>query len=316
MKKNPISLSVVIPTLNPGGDLSVFLSRLRLQTDFSDAEILVVDSSSTDGTPELARQYGARVLSIAREDFNHGDTRNLGVEASRGEWVCLFTQDALPVDNNYLKTLVDSVEREGAAGGFARQIPRPNASPLARRDVESWIAGSSQRRAMKIASMNAFLASPPIERYLACVFDNVASIIRRDVWEIIPFPRVPFGEDIEWAYRVLCNGYSIVYEPAAAVIHSHERSPDYQMKRAAIDHYRLYQLFGVRTVPTRWRAMQGALRMTLRDAQFLAAHFELSPRWWKSVFNVPRFAWSSAWGQYWGAKTAAAGEPPPVSRDV
>lgn len=316
MRNNKLSLSIVIPTLNAGDDFPVLLARLRSQTAYSNSEIVVVDSSSDDGTPDHARQYGARVLSIDRADFNHGDTRNLGIEESRGDWICLLTQDATPVDDRYLQTLIESVEREEAAGGFARQIPRPDASPLVRRDVESWIAGSKRRRVMKIESMNAFFSLLPMERYLFCVFDNVASAIRREVWKAIPFPRVPFGEDIEWAYRVLCNGYTLVYEPEATVVHSHERSPEYLFKRTAIDHYRLYRLFGLRTVPSYWRALQGFVKTSIRDIGFLAGHPELSARWLTMMMDIPHYAWSSSWGQYQGAKSAACGEPPPLSREV
>ncbi|MGC9326710.1 MAG: glycosyltransferase family 2 protein [Candidatus Hinthialibacter sp.] len=316
MTKKIPSLSIVIPTLNAGEGLRQTLSALRMQDKYAQAELVIVDSSSTDGSPECARQFGARVITIDRRDFNHGGARNLGVQESQGDFICLMTQDALPVGSDFLLSLAESIERENAAGGFARQIPRQDASPLVRRDVQSWIAGSEERRVMQISSNNAFYALSPIQRYLSCVFDNVASMIRREVWQETPFTRVPFGEDIDWAYRVLCGGYKLVYEPEAVVMHSHERSPEYIFQRRAIDHYMLYQLFGVRTAPTRRSAVKGAIVTMIQDASYMMRRPELSLRWLRTMREIPRFAWSSSWGQFYGARAAACGEAPPLSREV
>ncbi len=302
-------LSLVIPTLNAGPEWERLLAMLRRQREYADAELVVVDSGSTDGTPETARAYGAQVVRIDPASFNHGETRNLGIRHTRGRLIALLTQDAQPAGEEYLATLVRSLETEQAAGAYARQIPRPDASPLVRRDVEAWISGSLRPRVSRVDADSAFYAMEPMQRYLYCVFDNVASLIRREVWEKLPFPRVAFGEDLEWAYRALCNGYTIVYEPEAAVLHSHERPAGYVYKRTFVDHYRLYHLFGLRTIPTRRNAWRSIGLTMVQDWRYLAGRPECSLRWIRWMANVPRYAWASAWGQYHGARTAARGVP-------
>jgi len=304
-----IELSLVIPTRNAGPEWERLLAVLRSQKDHGDAELIIVDSGSTDGTPETALAYGAKVIQIDPATFNHGTTRNLGIRHAQGRLIGLLTQDAFPAGEAYLATLVRSLETEQAAGAYARQIPRPDASPLVRRDVEAWVSGSARRRVSCIATNPGYHAWDPMQRYLYCVFDNVASLIRREVWEKLPFPRVPFGEDVEWAYRVLCNGYTIVYEPDAAVIHSHERPAEYVYKRTFVDHYRLYHLFGLRTIPTRRKVWRSIGWTVIRDWRYLARCPELSLRWIRWMANVPRYAWASAWGQYYGARAAAQGMP-------
>lgn len=309
-------LSLVIPTLNAGEDFVTLLQRIRDQSVQSSIEILIVDSGSSDGTIEIAQKFGARVISIEPQSFNHGGTRNLGISNTAGEFICLLTQDALPIGPRFFETLLCSLQDHQAAGVYARQIPRAKASPLVKRDVQNWISGSVQRRVNHIQSLSQYCRLNPMDRYLTCVFDNVASMIRREVWEKIPFPETPFAEDLEWAFRALCNGYTIVYEPSAEVEHSHERSAEYVFKRTYVDHYRLNELFGLRTIPSPAHAVRSFSITLLQDLRFLLMNPTLDARWWKSLYNIPSFAWAGAWGQYRGAQAASLGRPIFQSRDV
>jgi len=64
-------------------------------------------------------------------------------------------------------------------------------------------------------------------------FANTSSCIRRSAWEKIPFRKVDFGEDVDWAERALLAGYKIVYEPSSAVYHSH----GYNLREQIRQHY-------------------------------------------------------------------------------
>lgn len=309
-------IGAVIPTLNAGPEWPAVLDALRRQTAASRLDLVVVDSGSADNTAGVAREFGAKVVEIPPSEFNHGGTRNLGARHAKGDYLVFMTQDALPADEYFLEALIASAERHGAAGVCARQIPRPDAGPLTRRGLEAWAGGSAERRIMRIDSMDEFFRSHPMERYLRCVFDNVASLVRRGAWERIPFPEVPFGEDLEWAFRAMVQGYTLVYEPEARVVHSHERSARYAYKRAFVDHYRLYELFRLRTIPSRRKVLESFLRTTLSDWGFMLRHIEWSRRWPRRMVQTPMYAWASARGQYEGARAAAAGRPVRQSREV
>ena len=55
-------------------------------------EVVVVDTGSTDGSVELARELGARVISHSwRGDFS--EARNLALEEARGEWILYLDAD-------------------------------------------------------------------------------------------------------------------------------------------------------------------------------------------------------------------------------
>ena len=91
------SVTVIIPTLNGEEKIELILKSLKEQTK-QPLEIIIVDSSSTDKTVELARKEGAKIISIARDSFDHGETRNLAAKESKGDYLLYMTQDAIPFD--------------------------------------------------------------------------------------------------------------------------------------------------------------------------------------------------------------------------
>ena len=125
--------SVVIPTFQAGPGFDELLRRLFSQKTEFGYEVLVIDSGSTDGTPELARRHGASVHRLDPGEFDHGATRNLGASLSVGHYVVFLVQDALPVGDYWLATMVDNLAAdETVAGVYSRQIPSPDSSPLTR----------------------------------------------------------------------------------------------------------------------------------------------------------------------------------------
>ena len=128
--REPRRVSVVIPTWNAGERFLEVLAALDSQDIDEGFEFVVIDSGSTDGTAERAARAGAYVERIPQADFNHGATRNLGISRSRGEFVALLTQDAVPMRRDYLRNLVSAFERDNVDGVYARQYPRPDCDPL------------------------------------------------------------------------------------------------------------------------------------------------------------------------------------------
>lgn len=240
------------------------LERVHSQEGDFDIEVVVVDSGSTDGTPELARRYGARVREIPKSEFNHGATRNLGISLAGGEYVVLTVQDAVPVDEHWLSAMVENLERdERVAGVYARQLPHGWAGPLTRVLVNGYASARPDRREHFAGGRKEFDTLPPNRRRALAAFDNVSSCIRRSVWEELPFDRARFGEDIMWGKKVIEAGYKTVYEPRSAVYHSHERGGLYDLRRHYADQRILLELFGLVIVPSLVRLLPTALRTAL-----------------------------------------------------
>ena len=288
-------VSIVLPTHNGATTVPAVLDAVaRQRVDFP-FEVVAVDSSSTDGTADLLRRRVDRLTGIAADAFDHGLTRNLGIEQARGELIVLLVQDAVPASDSWLAALTAPLFAEDRlAGTFARQLPRPDASAIARDYSERWIASSAVARTASVASRAELDALEPMAQLQRCAFDNVCSCIRRSVWAEHPFKRTPIGEDIEWARDVLIAGYRLAYVPAAEVIHSHDRSARYEFLRTYVLHRRLYELFGLRTIPT--------LPLLARAiASSLDLHWRLQPFSGRGVALA--FAWPM--GQYFGALSEA-----------
>lgn len=245
------TISIVIPTWNGMATLPAVLDAVARQMIDADVELLCIDSASSDGTADYVRTHGGQVVSIDRRTFNHGSARNEAIGRTRGSYVVLLSQDAKPADEHWLASLVAPLLDDGSvAGASARQVPRPSTGSIGRHYHERWAGSSVVPRVSRVASAAAFEALSPAERLHACLLDNVCACIRRSVWEHLPFRPTAIAEDVEWARDALLAGHTLVYAPAAVVVHSHDRSPRYEFRRTALLHHRLYELFGLRTIPT------------------------------------------------------------------
>src|ERR1700730_8703057 len=86
------SVGVVIPTFQAAKHLPHCLPPL-LQSPLK-PRILVIDSSSTDGTVAIAREMGVETLVIPQNEFNHGMTREKGRRHLQTHISVMLTQDA------------------------------------------------------------------------------------------------------------------------------------------------------------------------------------------------------------------------------
>ncbi len=245
----PPEVTLFIPTWNAGPEFPRILRAMLDQELSAPLEVLVIDSGSTDGTVEFLETQPVRLIRIPNREFNHGLTRERAIREARGEIVVLTVQDARPNDRHWLARLVDCFRDPRVAGAYGCQMPRPDASPFIKDRLSHWAAAQQEPRAQEIENRDEFEALAPLEKLGRIAFDNVSSSVRRSVALAISFRERQFGEDIDWAHRVILAGHRIVFEPRSKVVHSHNNSIWYEFKRVYLDHQNLHRLFGVHTVP-------------------------------------------------------------------
>jgi rhamnosyltransferase len=217
-------ISVIIPVRDGGDDLRRCLDGIARQRIEEPVETVVVDSGSRDGSQDLARERGARVLEVDEPGFRHGATRNLAAQQAEGDTLVFTSQDAYADHDAWLARLcAPLLTDDGLAGAYGRQIPHENATPPERFFLD-FLYGPEPRIQR---------AAVPSELTLrTALFSNVNSAMRRTVWERFPFAEdMFFAEDQDWSRRVLLAGFAIAYEPEAAVRHSHTYSVATAFKR-------------------------------------------------------------------------------------
>lgn len=275
MTGNP-TISVVIPVKNEAAGLGACLAGILDQTVRVD-EILVIDSGSTDGTQDIVRSCPqARLLEIAPGDFNHGETRNLGVRETSGDLVLFTVGDARPADNRWVERMRDGFVSEdvAAVGGIQIVAHEPQNDPL------EWYRPVSRpvRTVHQFDSADAFDAATPAERQNACVIDDVTSMYRRSFIAQTPFRHAVYGEDMLICIDALRSGHALVRDPAASVYHCHLENYQTTLKRSVVVCLMRHDLFG--TLPGTLAAtpLRDAVRLLRIPSLTLAQKLQ----WWRN----------------------------------
>lgn len=212
-------VSIILLTKNGGNRLKELMESIKAQNFRGRLETVAVDSGSEDDTLEILESYNARIFRIKPEDFHHSKTRNYGASKSKGKVLVYLTQDALPVGTDLLKNLLSPLNDEDVAVAYGRQIANLHAKM-----VDTFFYSYFYPNEKKV--LNEIHTEDAKKFFMENIFvSDVCSAIKKDVWEQLKFSGdVHMSEDKDFALRVLKAGYEIVYEPEAAVYHSHEYS--------------------------------------------------------------------------------------------
>jgi len=256
-------VGLIVPTLNAGQLWQVWLQAFAAQTRKPD-DVLVIDSSSRDDTAAMARAQGFDVQVIAKAEFNHGGTRQSGVNTlSEADIIVFLTQDALLANPDAIAKLVAMFADEKVGAVYGRQLPHRNAGPIgAHARLFNYPAESQMR---SLADRQRF--------GIKTVFiSNSFSAYRRGaLMQVGGFPvDTIMNEDTFVAAQMVMNGWKIGYCAEAQVHHSH----DYGF----IDEFKRYFDIGVFHAHFRWlqQTFGGAsgegLRFVISEIRYLTAH--------------------------------------------
>lgn len=195
-------ISIIIRTKDEERWIAQCLQGISAQ-DYKNFEVIIVDNESSDKTIEKARQFNiAKILTCT--DYRPGKALNLGIRASRGDYIVCLSGHCIPVNRQWLSSLIKNFSEKGVAAVYGRQEPMSFTSDADKRDL-ALVFGLDRKVQLK----DSFL-------------HNANSMIDRACWEELPFDEAVTNiEDRVWAKVILEKGHKIVYEPEASVYHYH-----------------------------------------------------------------------------------------------
>lgn len=109
-----MTISIIVPTYNEERYLPKTIASIK-HLDHLPDEIIVVDGSSTDNTPKVAKALGAKV--IIEKHSTIGYARQKGLLAARGDIVA-FTDADTQVPRNWLSTIERQIQKPNVVGVF------------------------------------------------------------------------------------------------------------------------------------------------------------------------------------------------------
>ena len=253
-------VTVVVLTCNAGNKFKECAEKLKKQTAVI-SEVLIIDSSSTDGTAELCKSYGFRVEVIDKKDFGHGKTRQYALEEADTEFVVYMTQDALLYDERSIENIIIMLESDKNLGAvYGRQLPYPFTGAL----------GSFARlfNYPEVSRVNSFEDRKKLGIKAAFSSDSYCAYRKSLVQEIGAFSlHVNFSEDAYVAGKLLLAGFKTGYCAEAKVYHAH----DYNLK----EEFERYKAIGQFHKQERWlleifgKAEGEGLKFVVNEAKYL-----------------------------------------------
>jgi rhamnosyltransferase len=209
-----INSLVIIPTFNAAADWSRLAPSLLASVP--PQRVLIIDSSSTDETVDLAGAAGFQVHVIPQAAFNHGGTRQLAAELFQGAEILVFmTQDVVLAGVGEIDKLLGVFGDPNIAAAFGRQLPRPAATPIEAHARLFNYPDQASIRTWENREQFGFKA--------IFISNSFAAYRREALMAVGGFPKdVIFGEDTITAAKLLLSGWKIAYAAEAQVYHSHD----------------------------------------------------------------------------------------------
>ena len=208
-------ISVVIPNYNHAQRLRETLTALRRQRIGStQIEVIVIDNGSTDGSPEVAVQCGAK-LHVITNPQNPFVCRNFGLQVAAHPWIALLDATCVPCDS-YLEALVETQQQTHAAlvvGNFEFQLRD-------RVTIGEMVDSLRFMRNSEYAEVRDAYPSGTLFFHRSLI--GKIGLFREDLRS---------GADLEWSRRIYHAGERIVHAPNAQVLY--QGTPYPQLMRKA-----------------------------------------------------------------------------------
>lgn len=221
-------IDVVIPVYKPGNELLILLKRLLAQS-LSVNRIIIINTGKEYFNDKFLIDKIIEVYHISKSEFDHANTRHMGMEISKADYVLFMTMDAIPADRMLTKNLADMFDRcavtgEKAAVTYARQLPKKNCR------MQECFTRQYNYPDKSIIKTAAEIDNLGIKTYFC---SDVCAMYDRNIYfQNGGFEKnMIFNEDMVYAAKAIKKGYAVAYCAEARVYHSHNYSCKEQFAR-------------------------------------------------------------------------------------
>lgn len=224
MRKEKYSVDVVIPTYKPDSKFDKLLFMLQRQ-QYPIENIWIINTKAGKFPKRIKETDQIHIHHIEPKDFDHGATRDKGMQMSNAEIVVFMTQDAVPEDEFVIGKLVEALDQDEKIGAaYAKQLAENGCNII-----------ETYTRTFNYPEKSMIKTAEDIPRLGIKTFfcSNVCAAYRRSVYEKMGgfCKRTIFNEDMILAGNMVLSGYKIAYAAEAKVIHSHNYTGMQQFHR-------------------------------------------------------------------------------------
>jgi rhamnosyltransferase len=281
-----MSVSIVIRVFNEEKHIGRLLFGIAQQT-YSNPEIILVDSGSTDKTVDIAAHYPVKIIHIQPEEFTFGRSLNMGVAAATGDLVIITSAHCYPVYPDWIEQLIQPFNDANVGLAYGRQ------------------KGGKTNYYSEHQFFRKYFPENSVSQQSHPYAHNANAAIRRELWLRQPYNENLTGlEDLAWSSWMMEEGYSIAYVAEAEVIHSHQETYSQVQNR-----YRREAIAMKQILPLSKFTLSDFLKMwvstTLSDAIQAKREKELVKQWRSIVvFRLMQY-WGTFRGFHYGGKINA-----------
>ena len=260
-------IDVIIPTYKPDKDFMLLIEKLQEQT-IKPNKIILMNTEERyirkflKESNILEKYDNIEIHHVSEREFDHGRTRDFGVQFSKTPYFLCMTQDALPYDERLVEELLKILREENVASVYGKQLARENSHILENFTRKFNYPDESRIKSkedLKELGIKTYFCSNVCAAYKRDVYDELGGFIKKTI----------FNEDMIYAAAVIKAGYRIGYVADAQVIHSHYYTGKQQFHRnfdlgvSQADHPEVFR--GVPSEKEGGKLVSGTVKFLLKE---------------------------------------------------
>ncbi len=199
-------ISVVVPIYNVEKYLRLCLDSLLMQT-YTNFEVLMINDGSPDDSANICKEYLAkdrRFQYFEKENSGPSDTRNYGIDHSKGEYITFVDSDDW-LKESFLADLYEAITRTGADIALSTYIKYDDLQsvyniPIIGEYYERiWMSDEFIRELPKLEMKDNSYSNP------------WAKLFKRELFRTIRFPKGKLIEDTRTNIKLFLESSRLVY---------------------------------------------------------------------------------------------------------